>query len=106
MEAPPLPATLPRLALALPTAFTLKAQTAGQGSVSIPTSGAPKAQPAFLRGLALLHRVEQRGAIDRDQDLLLQGELLGGFDVARPSLAATRSNVGRRGSRGSPSTSP
>jgi tetratricopeptide (TPR) repeat protein len=52
------------LALALTPAFTAKAQTAGLGSVSFPTSGAPKAQPAFLRGLALLHSFEYDDAAD------------------------------------------
>ena len=46
------------LALALTPSFKAEAQTAGLVSVSFPTSGAPKARPAFLRGLALLHSFE------------------------------------------------
>ncbi len=52
------------LALALTPALPAQGQTAGLGSVSFPTSGAPKAQPAFLRGLALLHSFEYDDAAD------------------------------------------
>jgi tetratricopeptide (TPR) repeat protein len=40
------------------------AQTAGLGSVSFPNSGARRAQPAFLRGLALLHSFEYEDAAE------------------------------------------
>jgi tetratricopeptide (TPR) repeat protein len=40
------------------------AQTTGLGSVSFPTSGSARAQPAFLRGLALLHSFEYDDAAD------------------------------------------
>lgn len=40
------------------------AQTAGLGSVSFPNSGARRAQPAFLRGLALLHSFEYDDAAE------------------------------------------
>ena len=52
------------LALAFTPAFSARGQTAGLGSVSFPTSGAPTAQPAFLRGLALLHSFEYDDAAD------------------------------------------
>jgi len=40
------------------------AQTVGLGSVSFPNSGARRAQPAFLRGLALLHSFEYDDAAE------------------------------------------
>ncbi len=52
------------LLLALTPSFQPVAQTTGLGSVSFPTSGAPPAQPAFLRGLALLHSFEYDDAAE------------------------------------------
>ena len=40
------------------------AQTSGLGSVAFPNSGARRAQPAFLRGLALLHSFEYDDAAE------------------------------------------
>src|SRR5262245_45479390 len=57
-------ALLLALALALTPWLKAQGQTTGLGSVSFPTSGAPKAQPAFLRGLALLHSFEYDDAAD------------------------------------------
>ena len=48
------------------------AQTAGLGSVSFPTSGAPRAQAPFLRGLALLHSFEYADAAEAFREA--QGE--------------------------------
>ncbi len=50
------------LAIALPSAGS--SQTSGLGSVSFPNSGARRAQPSFLRGLALLHSFEYDDAGD------------------------------------------
>ena len=44
-----------------------RAQTAGAsllGRISFPTSGSPQAQPAFIRGVLLLHSFEYDDAID------------------------------------------
>jgi tetratricopeptide (TPR) repeat protein len=52
------------LLLVLVPAYEPAAQTAGLGSVSFPNSGARRAQPAFLRGLALLHSFEYDDAAE------------------------------------------
>src|SRR2546428_5384669 len=41
---------------------TLSAQTARLGTIDFPTSGAPAAQPQFVRGVLLLHSFEYRDA--------------------------------------------
>lgn len=52
------------LLLVLVPTFQPAAQTVGLGSVSFPNSGARRAQPAFLRGLALLHSFEYDDAAE------------------------------------------
>ena len=52
------------LLLTLVPTFPLAAQTVGLGSVAFPNSGARRAQPAFLRGLALLHSFEYDDAAE------------------------------------------
>jgi tetratricopeptide (TPR) repeat protein len=60
--------SLPRLCLALALAAWIPSlswsQTAGLGSVNFPTSGSRRAQPAFLRGVALLHSFEYDDAAE------------------------------------------
>ena len=52
------------IALALLVAQPFRAADAVLGRISFPTSGSPQAQPAFLRGVLLLHSFEYDEAID------------------------------------------
>ncbi len=56
------------LALYLAPPAAVLAQTAGLGAVSFPNSGARRAQPAFLRGLALLHSFAYDDAAEAFQE--------------------------------------